>query len=505
MSDEIRPATGERSAGETGVGESGACASRAVPLSRGLSAKLLLLTIAFVMFAEVLIFVPSVANFRVRWLEERLGTAAAVSIVLGEGDPSTLSRTVQNDVLMAIGAKAIALRDAGISRLLVVSEMPPSVDEHVHLPSVGPLEAIASAMDTLFSGGNRMLRVYGPVGDSPKEFELVMPDAKLRKAMLVYSRNVAIVSLLISVFSALLVYSAIDRIMIRPVRAMTRAMLTFSDAPDDPSRIVRPERRGDEIGVAERELAAMQSRLQKMLGEQKHLADLGLAVSKINHDMRNILASAQLLSDRLLGVDDPRVQSFAPKLLAAIDRAVSYSENVLAYGRAQEPPPARRRLRLRLLVDEVYDMLGTGAGTQIELVNDVDPGFEIDADSEQLFRVLTNLCRNAVQAMQADAEAALVRRVSVSAERRGSVSVIHVEDTGPGLPQKARENLFFAFRGSARSGGTGLGLAIAFELARAHGGSVELVESVGGRTVFAVSIPDQPLSLDKARSLRRQA
>ena len=146
----------------------------------------------------------------------------------------------------------------------------------------------------------------------------------------------------------------------------------------------------------------MQQRLQRTLGEQKHLADLGLAVSKINHDMRNILASAQLLTDRLRGVRDPSVQAFAPKLLRALDRAVSYSEGVLAYGRTQEAPPSRRRLRLRQLVDEVQGLLGMDGAGGIEFVNAVDPGFEVDADSEQLFRVLTNLSRNAVQAMAAD-------------------------------------------------------------------------------------------------------
>ncbi|WP_163602789.1 sensor histidine kinase, partial [Klebsiella pneumoniae] len=75
----------------------------------------------------------------------------------------------------------------------------------------------------------------------------------------------------------------------------------------------------------------------------------------------------------------------------------------------------------------------------------------------------------------------------VSAERMGGVCQILVTDTGPGLPPKARENLFVAFRGSARSGGTGLGLAIAQELVRAHGGRLELLESIGGRTVFSVT------------------
>ncbi len=486
------------------TGEEGS--SRTVPLTRGLSSKLLILTVLFVMIAEVLIFVPSIANFKLRWLEERLSTAAAVSVVLVQEDSESLPRPLQDEVLKAIGAKAIAVRNDGESRLLVISEMPPEVDEHVDLDHSGPVVALSSALDTLFLGGDRMLRVFGKVGESDTEFELVIPDNRLRAAMLVYSRNVALLSLVISLITASLVYATIDRIMIRPIRTMTRSMLAFARAPSEPGRIITPEDRSDEIGVAERELADMQLKLQKTLGEQKHLADLGLAVSKINHDMRNILASAQLLSDRLSGVRDPSVQAVAPKLLRALDRAASYSEGVLAYGRTQEAPPSRRRVRLRQLVDEVEDMLGVDGAAGIEFVNAVDASFEVDADSEQLFRVLTNLSRNAVQAMAGDDGAAVVRRLTISAERLGSVSRILVTDTGPGLPQKARQNLFAAFRGSARSGGTGLGLAIAHELVRAHGGTLELVESVGGRTVFAVTIPDQPVRLDEARyGLRRPA
>ena len=477
-----------------------------VPLTRGLSAKLLLLTILFVMLAEVLIFLPSVANFRLQWLEQRLGTAAAVATVLVDGDPASLSREAQDDVLASIGVHAIAILDAGESRLLVVSEMPPRVDQHVDVGGTGQLEAIAGALDTLVAGGDRMLRVFGHVGDSATQYELLIPDTQLRRAMLIYSRNVAILSLIISLFTATLVFAAIDRLMIRPVRAMTRSMLAFAEAPDDPGRIVRPSQRSDELGVAERELAAMQQNLQRTLGEQRRLADLGMAVSKINHDMRNILASAQLMSDRLRQVKDPGVQAFAPKLLRTLDRAVAYSEGVLAYGRTQEAAPKRRRVRLRQLVEEVYGILAIEPAGGTEFVNAVDPELEVDADSEQLFRVLSNLSRNALQAMAGDMDEPVVRRLTIAAERRGAVCRITVSDTGPGLPKRARDNLFAAFRGSARAGGTGLGLAIAQELVRAHGGQIELAESRGGSTVFAITIPDQPVDLDMARNaLRRPA
>jgi signal transduction histidine kinase len=473
-----------------------------VPLAHRLSTKLIVLTILFVLLAEVLIFLPSVANFRIRWLEERLGTTAAVSTVLVQADPAGFSRSAQDDVLSAAGVRAIAVREAGESHLLAVSEMPPRVDEHIDLAGTGPIAAMHDALGTMFFGGDRMLRVFGRVGESDKEFEMILPDAKLRAAMLVYARNIAILSLIISLITATLIFAAIDRLMVRPLRTMVRSMLAFGDAPDDPGRIIRPENRRDEIGLAERKLSDMQRHLQAILAEQKHLAALGLAVSKINHDMRNILASAQLISDRLSMVQDPSVQVFVPKLMRTLDRAVSYTEGVLAYGRTQEAPPSRRRLRLKQLVDDLEGMLGIDTAG-VEFINSVDHGFEIDADAEQIFRVLMNLCRNAVQAMANDAENALVRRLTVTAERHGTVSRILVTDTGPGLPQRARENLFAAFRGAAKTGGTGLGLAIAFELVRAHGGTIELLESQGGRTVFAVTIPDQPVVLEEVRQALR--
>lgn len=470
-----------------------------VPLARGLSTKLVLLTILFVMLAEVLIFVPSIANFRLRWLEERLTTAATVGIVLMQDISGNLSRDLQNDVLMALGAKAVAVRDEGVSQMLVVSEVPPQVDQHVDLASAGIWASIREAMDTMLFGGDRVLRVFGHVGESDKEFEIIIDDQGLREAMLVYARNVAILSLIISLITAALVFYAIDRIMIGPIRNMTRAMLRFAAAPQDPTHKIEASRRADEIGVAERELAEMQGSLQRMLHEQKHLADLGLAVSKINHDMRNLLAAAQLMSDRLRPVKDATVQNFLPRLLRTLDRAVAYSEGVLAYGRTQEAPPSRRLIHLQRLVDDVQALFSLDPDSRIEFLNEVPPDFEVDADAEQLFRVLANLCRNSIQAMAADHGENVVKRLTVSAGRTGSVARILVEDTGPGLPKKARENLFAAFRGAARSGGTGLGLAIAQELVRAHGGSLELVESRGGRTVFAITIPDQPVKLDAAR------
>lgn len=468
---------------------------------RGLSGRLLWLTVIFVMFAEVLIFVPSISVMRMTWLRDRLDTAAAAGIVIDGLQPAELPRAVQDDTLLATGTKVLALRKDGTSRLLAAIDVPPQVDDQYDLAAETALGSMHHALDTLLFGGGRVMRVFGPIGETDMIIELVMTDDALRKAMIGFSKLMFGISLLISVLTALFIYLAINRMMIGPIRRLTHGMQVFSERPEDPARIFRSGRAKGELAVAGRHLAAMQTELQRTLKQQKNLADLGLAVSKINHDMRNILASAQLMSDRLVDVDDPMVRSFAPKLLRTIDRAVGYTNEVLAYGQASEAAPRRRLLQLALLCQDVRDMLALDAEGGIEFIDQVAHDLEVDADSEQLFRVIHNLSRNAVQALiQADPpEDGGARRIQLSAQRVGSVVSIIIDDNGPGMPRKARENLFTAFRGAARSGGTGLGLAIARELVLAHGGTIALVEKPGPGTQFRIEIPDRAVPLENYR------
>jgi len=468
----------------------------------GLSGKLLWMIVLFIMLAEVLIFFPSIASMRIRWLDDKLNTAAAAAIVIDGLQPVELPRAVQKETLEATGTKAIVLRKDGTSRLLAMSEMPTSVDEQYDLTKVTPVSAICDALDTMIFGGARMIRVYGPVGDTATAVEVVMKDRALRNAMFVYARNVLLLSILISLFTATLVFFVINRILIRPIRNLTGSMQEFSADPENPQNVFVGEGGRDELAVAGRHLTSMQVELQKTLKQQKNLAALGLAVSKINHDMRNILASAQLMSDRLVDVDDPMVKSFAPKLLRTIDRAVGYTTEVLSYGQASESAPRRRRIRLYELTQDVRDMLAIDPASGVEFLEQMSADLEVDGDSEQLFRVIHNLCRNALQALTMPGEPGAdgIKRITVSAQRVGSVVSIIIDDTGPGMPMKARQNLFTAFRGSARSGGTGLGLTIARELVLAHGGTIALVEKPAAGTQFRIEIPDRPVSLDDYRS-----
>ena len=456
----------------------------------GLSWKLLVLTILYVMLSEVLIYVPSIANFRTNWLLDRMTMADAASSVLAESVTAEVPRGIQEDLLAAVGAKAIAIRTGATSRLIATVDMPPQVDRTADLRIMEPVTDIVDAFDTLFAGQPRTLRVVGG-SRSGAILELIISDRPLRAAMLDYSVSIVWLAALISVITAGLIYFTINRLLVRPVRRLTENIVSFSEAPEDTARVIVPSGRSDEVGVAEERLAAMERDLQGTLREQRHLADLGLAVSKINHDLRNMLASAQLFSDRLGSLPDPNVQRFAPKLINALDRAIAYCQSTLTYGRAREPAPARRLVALSRLVDEVADALGLAEDSMIAWENKVPAGLEVDADPDQLFRVLVNLGRNSVQAMKTNPNPAVICRLTVSAAREGPVVSVRVQDTGPGVPDQARASLFRAFQGSVSQGGTGLGLAIAAELVRAHGGSITLVDA-GPGAAFAITIPDRP-------------
>lgn len=468
----------------------------------GLSGKLLGLTAAFVMLAEVLIYVPSIANFRLNYIDDQLNRARTAALALDAAPEGAVAEPLARRLLKSIGAQALALKTGDARRLLAVSDVPAEVAVSVDRREAGGLTSIVAAFDTLLNGHKRLARIVDEAPNQGDFIEIVVDETRLRKAMIAFSANVLLLSLLISLFSAAMIYVALDRIIVRPVRRLTASMVDFAAAPDDASRIVTASGRGDEIGVAEVELERMQNEIHGQLQQKSRLAALGLAVSKINHDLRNILASAQLMSDRLGTVDDPTTRKLAPKLIATLDRAIAFCQSTLSYGRAQEHPPARRTVAFAEVVEDVRAGLGLWPDARVGFQAAVERGLAVDADPDQLFRVLLNLGRNAVQAFEQRGEPDPERdQIRISGRREGAVVVIEVSDTGPGLPRKAREHMFEPFQGSTRTGGSGLGLAIAAELVRAHGGSISLVEGTIGAT-FRITVPDRPIDL-QARARRR--
>jgi signal transduction histidine kinase len=469
----------------------------------GLSGKLLLLTILFVMIAEVLIYVPLVANFRVNWLRDHLEVAKTAALVLEAAPNGMVPDPLAKKILNSIGARAVAMKMGDTHYMLQPSDVPlPPISDVFDMRQVETFPAVVDAFRTMLSDKRAVMRVVGPAPMGGEYIDLVIDEQPLRAAMLRYSADLLLMSLLISGFTAALVYLALHYLFVRPMRRVTDNMMAFRADPENADRVIVPSVRADEIGTAERELAAMQTELASMLHAKNRLAALGLAVSKINHDLRNLLASAQLFSDRLAKLPDPTVQRFAPKLMQALERAIAFCQSTLSYGRLQEPPPDRRPLLLEPLVEEVHETLNLGPDAPIRWISAVERGLTVEADYDQLFRILLNLARNAVQAMESRASRDPGRdQIRITGRREGAVVVMEVSDTGPGFSEKARAHLFEAFQGSTRTGGTGLGLAIAAELVRAHGGEIRLVEGTIGATL-RLTIPDRAVELSAHRGAR---
>jgi signal transduction histidine kinase len=455
-------------------------------LINSLSGRLLILTTVFVMLAEVLIFVPSIARFREEYMLNRLERAQIASLTLLADD--MIDPALEEELLRNAEVFNVVLRRDEARQLVLSSPMPHAISQTFDLRDATPATLIRDAMVRLFSRRNDVIRVIGaPVREAGLLIEVTMEAAPLRMAMIDYGVRILVLSAVISVITAFLLFLAMRAFLLKPIKGVVHHMQRYAAAPEDARRIIRPSAGVTELREAEEALQKLQTDLTQSLKQKERLAQLGAAVSKISHDLRNILTSAQLFTDRIDASEDPMVRRLAPKLVASITRAVHLCEATLAFGKADEPGPTLTMVPLRPLAEEVAESERLAAGeVDIRFDLDIPPSMTIRADPEQMYRVLTNLLRNARQAIAATGKPG---EIVLTAREDDAAWTLTVKDTGPGLPAKAREHLFTPFQGGARKGGAGLGLVIAAELLRGHGGSLDLLETGPSGTEFALVLP----------------
>lgn len=488
---------------------------------RSMSAKLLALAILFVMIAEILIFVPSAANRRTQWLTERVQAAELAALAAEAAPDDMVSEDLAAELLDGAGALAVGLMREGRSEVVLPGAPPPGPVIPVRLNAVdggagsigARVQSIIDACMTFFAPEGRYLLVTTERTRMGRRIEgefieVLLAEAPLKTALFDYSRNIFWLSLLISFITGAALFAAVSMTFVRPMRRLARAMTRFREAPEDAARLITPSGRRDEIGDAEAALAEMQTELNQALRQKGRLAALGSAVAKINHDLRNVLTSAQLVSDRLAASPDPKVRGPAERLVRAIDRGVRLAEDVLAYGRAQEPSPQLTVVPLRAALEDAFYDAAAAVEEHTGLDMRVDDALAVEADPEHLHRIFLNLMRNAAQAMAAQAERETPGMLTLTAATEDGVVAVTVSDDGPGVPERARERLFEAFASSTRKGGSGLGLSIARELARAQGGDVVLAQTGPEGTAFEVRLrgaerPRSPTEPGGAQSDRR--
>ena len=451
-----------------------------------LSGRLLILTTVFVMIAEVLIFVPSIARFREDYMINRLERAQIASLALLADD--MLDPELEKELLENAQVFNVVLRRDEVRQLMLSSDMPQTIAATYDLRDASALTLIRDATLRLLNTKPEVIRVIGaPVREAGLLIEITMETAPMRMAMLDYGVRILILSAVISVVTAFLLFLAMRALLLKPIARVIGHMQRYAEAPEDARRIIEPSAGITELRDAEVALRTLQTDLTQALKQKERLAQLGSAVSKISQDLRNILTSAQLFTDRIEMSEDPTVKRMAPKLVSSITRAVHLCESTLAFGKAEEPGPTLTMVALAGLAEEAMEGERlASAGSDIQFSAAVPVGMTVRADPEQLYRVLSNLIRNARQALTATGGEG---EISLNGHETDRAWIIDISDTGPGLPSKAQAHLFTPFQGGARKGGSGLGLAIASELVKGHGGQLQLLKTDATGTSFRLTLP----------------
>jgi signal transduction histidine kinase len=441
----------------------------------GLAGRMLVITIGFALLAMGLFYAARLAAFRDTWLHNKVTSAQTAFEAFDAGGPDPLPPDLARKVLESVGVKSISVSTPSGRRTLCDSAAPPRASVTVDPGRESFLGGIGAAFRTLFDGPGRLIHVTDTTSQSSANVEVTLDETPLVQALWRVSNTFLNIALLIATVVAGVLWAALWTMVLSPMRRLTSNIIAFGERPQDASRVIAPSGRNDEIGRAEKALAAMEQSLAHELAHRKRLAELGMAVARINHDLRNILSAAQLISDRLATIPDPQTQRLAPRLVATLDRAIKFCQATLTYGAGREQPPERQRFDLNKMVQEVVETARAEYGEAVDYHVDIPPRFEAYADASHILRVLENLSRNAAQALMAKGAAAgRPKAIRFAAIRTDGVALIEISDTGRGFLPEQKDRIFEPFHNSTSEAGTGLGLSIAADLVNRNGGSIEL-------------------------------
>lgn len=452
----------------------------------GLTWRILGLVVAAIMAAEMLLFLPLIGRFRMAHLGQLIESGTLAALALDATPDNMVTEEVKRTLLNNARVDAVVLIEPHKPKRALLN-IPPRPDMPTfNLMERGALGLIWDALAAMTRKGSYYIRVGGESMRLPKAMVWIVVDEQpMRQAMYAYAARMLALSTIVSAFTASLLFLALRWLVIRPLQELSADMTAFRRAPEEPAREGPPMGRDDEIGVVDREFRNLQRELRALLRQKSRLAEVGAASNKINHDLRNMLSTARLLSDRLAQSDDQRTRKFAPTILRTIDRATRLASEAIEYVRDQ-PTPRMALFDLGDLVDEVGVALqeqGEESDPNVlrNWVNALDRERPVRADRDLLYRVLMNLGRNAFEAG--------ATTVTVTAEPLGTSLAVDVADNGTGIPSDVREQLFRPFTTGGRAGGAGLGLAIARDLVQAHSGELGLITTGVDGTTFRFTLP----------------
>jgi signal transduction histidine kinase len=439
----------------------------------------------FSTLSGVLIHIPSVARFRETFLKHRITDAYIATLPLLEKTGFSIEPGFEQVLLNQVQVLGIKIQNPRLPAPLTLGQSF-QADTTLNLRQQTLFGLIWESFVTLLAAEERVIRIVGsPPRDPQAVISVFINEWNLHKDLYFHAKRAITLSLLISLVTAMLVYLSLQWLLVRSIHRITRNLVDFRKDPESPNHVIQPTGRRDEIGIMERELAHMQMELHSALRQRSRLAALGIAVSKIHHDLKTTLSTVSIASERLAKVDDPTVQRITPLLVDSVERAVHLCAQTQDLARGEQTVLKRSRFPLRGLVDDVGQNLKLNNNNSVNWQNQVDDHLIINADMECLHRVLLNLGRNAVEAMAN--QQGTIRIIAIPQEQD---LVLDMADDGPGIPETVREHLFEPFIGSHRPGGMGLGLAISRDLIRAHGGDLVLLETGPRGAHFRLTIPN---------------
>lgn len=458
--------------------------ARAGRYAGGLAGQLLALTVAFVVIADFILVGPSLGDYHDNWLRSRVDAAQVAALAREAAPTGALTEQLEQELLLNAGVRLVALQRDDERVLTLQSNMPADAEVRTVDLREGRGGSVFDALSAMSAPEGRLVRVLAaPRYDSGRAIEVVIAEKGLKRDLARHARRLVGNTLLVSLIVGGVLYAALLMLVVRRIVRLSSAIEAFGKRPNDPAIRIPPSGGIDEISRAEVALAGMEQEVRAALRQKDRLAALGSAVAKLAHDLRNSLATAQLVTERMAGSDDPQVRQSAPRLERAIARAAALAEATLRYGKADEPPAQRRAVHVRAIVEEAAEDALAPHGAVV-WSNTIPTETSAMADPEQLHRIFANLIRNAAQALAGRADG----KVEAHARLVDRRIEIEITDNGPGLPDDVRERLFEPFSSSQRDGGVGLGLAIAQELAHGMGGDVSLCDH-GPGACFRVSLP----------------
>jgi signal transduction histidine kinase len=440
----------------------------------GLAARVLAVTIGFVLLAMSLFYVTRVTAHREMLLHGKISAVQTTVDAFGLAGP-TPPQDLSQKILNSVDVKWMAIETPAGRREFVTSGGPLDSVESIVADDSSYVESLAATFHALFAAPGTVVKLSAPAQANEPAIEFAFDETTLVQSLRRVSYNFLTISLTIAAVVTCVLWAALWRMVLQPVRRLTSNIIAFGESPQDASRVIAPSGRSNEIGRAEAALAVMQGSLAHELAQGKRLAELGMAVARINHDLRNILSAAQLISDRLATIPDPLAQRLAPRLVATLDRAIQFCQSTLTYGASRELPPSRHRFDLSELVIQVVESGNAEHDVAIDYNIDIPPRFCVYADPDHVLRVLENLSRNAAQALMAKgATDGRPKAIRFAAIRTDGLALIEISDTGPGFPLDQHDRIFEPFHKSTSDVGAGLGLAIAADLVTRNGGAITL-------------------------------